>query len=186
MDRPIIFVARSVGGIVLKYVCDYCPFNLNPSNGLKQALIQASLASEIHLPDYKAIELSTYGLMFLGTPHQGAKGVDLATLLLQIHSVYSRANTTVVQHLPRNSEFLQLQLSLYASISAKFDTKFLFEAYPTQIFGGQTVTVSYEFLQKHSLDVVELACPEVLRSGTGDGQRRGDCNQQRPCQHGQI
>jgi len=64
--------------------------------------------------------------MFLGTPHQGAESVDLALFLLRIQSIYSQTNNTVLKHLQRDSEFLQAQLSQYASISGNFDTKFFY------------------------------------------------------------
>jgi hypothetical protein len=79
----------------------------------------------------------------LGTPHQGAENVDMALLLLQIQSIYSQTNKTVLQHLRRDSEFLQAQLSLYASISGNFDTKFFYEAYPTRVTGGMQRQASF-------------------------------------------
>lgn len=93
------------------------------------------MTNKKHLPDHKAIEISTYGIIFLGTPHQGAEGVDLVVRLLEIQRIYSPTNTTVIKHLQRDSEFLQSQLALYASISDNFETKFVYEAYPTPIIG---------------------------------------------------
>jgi len=87
--------------------------------------------------------ISTYGIIFLGTPHQGVENVDLGLLLLDIQSIYSKTNKTVLKHLQRDSELLQTQLSQYASISGNFDTKFFFEVYPTRIFGGMQRMVSF-------------------------------------------
>ena len=113
-----------------------------------KALVQANSASEDHVSHHKAIELSTYGIIFLGTPHQGTDGVDLAMLLLQIQSFYSKTNDKVLKHLQRDSELLQALTSQYAAISGRFDTKFCYEVYPTHIPGGvgQVASGDIEFL----------------------------------------
>jgi hypothetical protein len=119
--------------------------------------------------DYRAITLSTYGIIFLGMPHQGAESVDLALLLLQIQSIYSQTNDAVLKHLQNNSEFLQAQLSQYASISGNFDTKFCYEVYPTRIPGGTqrmaSIDVSFEIAAPH---IVVSTCPEVFCCHSGD------------------
>jgi hypothetical protein len=136
-------VAHSVGGIVLKHVRRFHDACQGYSNIRGKALIKSSFATQSHLPDYRAIELSTYGILFLGTPHQGADGVDMASCLLRIQSIYMQTNDAILQHLRRDSEFLQSQISLYASISGNFETKFFYEVYPTQVFGGLQRVVSY-------------------------------------------
>jgi hypothetical protein len=108
-----------------------------------KALIHANSATEDHLPDYRDISLSTYGIIFLGTPHQGAENVDLGLLLLQIQSIYSNTNNVVLKHLRRDSELLQAQLAQYAGISRNFNTKFFFEAYPTSLPGGMQSVVCF-------------------------------------------
>jgi triacylglycerol esterase/lipase EstA (alpha/beta hydrolase family) len=57
-DRPIIFIAHSLGGIVVK-----------------RALVEAKLNGS-----YKAIGNATYGIAFFGTPHKGGKHVKLGEL----------------------------------------------------------------------------------------------------------
>ncbi|KAM0285443.1 hypothetical protein ACHAQH_001390 [Verticillium albo-atrum] len=57
--RPIIWVAHSLGGILLKRALNY-------SNDLKDR----------HHESSRSVFVSTYGIVFLGTPH---KGSDLAT-----------------------------------------------------------------------------------------------------------
>jgi hypothetical protein len=78
-------------------------------------------------PHHKAVELSTYGILFLGTPHQGADGIDLAKLLLGIQSIYSKTNDAVLKDLQSHSPALQQQLSQYTPISGNYETKFYFE-----------------------------------------------------------
>ncbi|KAF8511157.1 hypothetical protein BU17DRAFT_69772 [Hysterangium stoloniferum] len=113
--RPIIFIAHSLGGIILKH-----------------ALIQASQAHKGHLVERKWIALSTYGILFLGTPHQGTPAItNPANELLKLASLSSRTNNVLLKHLISNSEWLQQQLSSYNAISGDFCTKFFYETLPT-------------------------------------------------------
>jgi hypothetical protein len=57
-DRPIVFIAHSLGGIVVK-----------------RALVEAKLNDSC-----KAIREATYGIAFFGTPHKGGKHVKLGDL----------------------------------------------------------------------------------------------------------
>ena len=106
-----------------------------------QALILANTASKQHNFSHKAIELSTHGLIFLGTPHQGAEHVELASLILKIKSIYYETNDTIVQDLQLHSKTLQQQLYQYVSISHKYETKFCYEMYETKLFGGKSMKV---------------------------------------------
>ncbi|KIM75579.1 hypothetical protein PILCRDRAFT_670138 [Piloderma croceum F 1598] len=118
-DRPIIFVAHSFGGNVLKY-----------------ALIHAHSASKHHNLHHKAVELSTFGILFLGTPHQGSDNVDLAMIILGIQSVYSETSVALLSDLRSHSKGLQQQLAQYTSIAGNYETRFFYEAYPTRLFHG--------------------------------------------------
>jgi hypothetical protein len=122
--RPIIFVAHSLGGIVVK-----------------SALICSELARQGHLEAHHAIRLSTYGLFFLGTPHQGTDKASWGEILVSVASVFIHTNQNLLQHLGRDSEWLQQQLVQFASISNDFVTKFGYEAYPTPIAAGKSVLI---------------------------------------------
>ncbi|KAF8510875.1 hypothetical protein BU17DRAFT_97727 [Hysterangium stoloniferum] len=104
-DRPIIFIAHCLGGIILK-----C------------ALIQANNATVDHLVEHKWIALSTYGILFLGTPHQGSDTITSARSF----------------SLNSNSEWLQQQLSDYNPISRSFRTVFFYEDIKTVLPDGST------------------------------------------------
>ena len=121
-----------------------------------QALILANSASKQHNFSHKAIELSTHGLIFLGTPHQGAEHVELALLILKIQSIYSETNDTIVQDLQLHSKTLQQQLDQYASISHKYETKFCYEMYETKLFGGKSMKVC------HSLYMILSMFPDEM------------------------
>ncbi|KAF8510207.1 hypothetical protein BU17DRAFT_55602, partial [Hysterangium stoloniferum] len=78
------------------------------------------------------IALSTYGILFLGTPHQGAPAIaNPANQLLKFALLSSRTNNVLLKHLISNSEWLQQQLTYYNAISANFYTKFFHETLPT-------------------------------------------------------
>jgi hypothetical protein len=59
MERPVVFVAHSLGGLVVK-----------------RALIYSSEVRGNHTEHLRSVYVSTYGILFLGTPHMGA---DLVT-----------------------------------------------------------------------------------------------------------
>jgi hypothetical protein len=63
--------------------------------------------------------------------------------LLQISGIFGHTNTRIVNHLCRESEFLKKQLTEYTPISQRFETKFCFEAYETDIPGYKKVLVSH-------------------------------------------
>ena len=88
-----------------------------------------------------AIKLSTYGLIFLGTPHQGGEGVEWGERLATIASIFVQTNKMLLQHLQRDSEWLQLQLNQYLGISDEFVTRFAYETLPTAIALGKSIVV---------------------------------------------
>ena len=108
-----------------------------------QALISANSASLNHNFHHKAVELSTYGILFLGTPHQGVHDIDLALLMLRIQSIYCETNDAVLKDLRLHSKALHQQLDLYATISHKYVTKFYYEMYQTKLFAGKSVQVRH-------------------------------------------
>ncbi|KAH3938470.1 hypothetical protein HBH53_256910 [Parastagonospora nodorum] len=118
--RPIIFVAHSLGGIIVK-----------------SALIHSDAARRGALEEHRAIKLSTYGILFMGTPHQGSSGVALGKLMVNVASVFMVADDRLLQHLERDSEWLQQQLGQYGPISSDFVTKYAFEEYATQTVLGR-------------------------------------------------
>ena len=78
----------------------------------------------------------------MGTPHQGGSGNHLGQLMLNVASIFVTKKDRVLQHLERDSEWLQQQLGQYAPISGDFITKFAYETYPTPIGRGNKIMVS--------------------------------------------
>ncbi|MCJ1347902.1 hypothetical protein MMC31_006132, partial [Peltigera leucophlebia] len=119
LERPIIFVAYSLGGIVLQ-----------------MAMLKA--------PNYKEhqpIRLSTYGIIFMGTPHLGSDGADIGQLALNVASIFMSTNTKVVKSLKKDSVLLKQLLDDYGKISGEFDTTFAYETVETKIFGKRQMIV---------------------------------------------
>jgi len=123
-QRPIVFVAHSLGGIIVK-----------------SALIHSDAARKGALVEHRSIKTSTYGIMFMGTPHQGGNGVQLGKLLVNVASVFVAADDRLMKHLEQNSEWLQQQLGQYNPISSEFVTKFVYEEYKTPTVLGYSIMV---------------------------------------------
>ncbi|KAK7949432.1 hypothetical protein PG988_016071 [Apiospora saccharicola] len=117
-ERPIIFIAHSLGGIVLK-----------------NALLCSHNASTTHLAHTRAIKISTFGILFVGTPQQGVEGTTIASLALNVGTIYYHTNTKHYRVLKKHSDWLQQQCSMYLSIAMDFNTKCFFEARETKVFG---------------------------------------------------
>ena len=77
----------------------------------------------------------------MGTPHQGGNRVQLGKLLVNVASIFVTADNHLLNHLERDSEWLQHQLGQYSPISGEFITKFAFEEYKTSTALGQSVMV---------------------------------------------
>lgn len=129
-------MAHSLGGIILKNVGMQSNILCICTHEICKALIHAHSAHSTHLLEHKKIDLSAYGILFLGTPHQGSDGASLATLLLNVQSIFRQTNNAIVKQIRKDSDALQRQLSQYLPISANFETKFFYETYRTTLVDG--------------------------------------------------
>ncbi|RYC59169.1 hypothetical protein CHU98_g7052 [Xylaria longipes] len=69
-ERPIIFICHSLGGIIVK-----------------RALVYSASRTGRHINHLHSIFVSTYGILFFGTPHQGSGTANLATFAQRIIDV---------------------------------------------------------------------------------------------------
>ena len=106
-----------------------------------QALILSASYTETHLPDRRYIKVSTYGILFMGTPHQGAEGVTWGMLARNLASIFTNTNGQILEHLAKNSEWLEYQQTLFLPISNQFETVYFYETYPTPLPGGGSLLV---------------------------------------------
>lgn len=143
--RPIIFVAHSLGGIVVKNVSHhkYCAGRTLYLQ--EQALIFSENTWEGSLEEHWSIKLSTYGILFMGTPPQDNGRAQLVELMVNVASIFVAFNDRVLRHLEQDSEWLEQQLGQFAPISRNFAIKFACEIYPNPIASGKTRMVSIFF-----------------------------------------
>ncbi|KAG8779610.1 hypothetical protein FRC16_003375 [Serendipita sp. 398] len=117
--RPIIFLAHSLGGIILKKMLVLCHSDGFNTDG-----------------NLRDIYVSTFAILFFGTPHSGANGVPLAELMGRMLSVYMHTNDLVLKDLGRDSSELEDIQRMYLPASNRINTIFFYEEYRTPIFGG--------------------------------------------------
>jgi hypothetical protein len=97
---------------------------------------------------HRGIKVSTYAILFFGTPHSGANGVELAQWMGRLLSVYMYTSDSLLKDLIRDSNELEKIQKFYGSASKGIKTFFFYEEYPTPIIGGFSKLVS------SSLDLV--------------------------------
>ncbi|KAI9890869.1 MAG: hypothetical protein M1814_003508 [Vezdaea aestivalis] len=122
--RPIIFIAHSLGGLLLK-----------------AALLHASSLKKSSLEEGVFVKLSTYGIVFLGTPHQGGQGVDAATIILDVENISSNTNESLLEHPTERLEFLQEQNDSFKAIAQDFELVSAYEMLPTPLIGNTVAKV---------------------------------------------
>lgn len=93
-----------------------------------------------------AFKISTYGVMFMGTPHGGGQGVTLGVLAVNIASIWFNTNTQLLKHLETNSEWLDQTQMRYLPIAGDFDTKFFYEGLETPTVARKSLLVSVKKL----------------------------------------
>ncbi|THC99933.1 hypothetical protein EYZ11_000631 [Aspergillus tanneri] len=128
-DRPIIFVCHSLGGLVVKRALIYCR---NVSNEKIEHL--------------RSVYVSTYGILFLGTPHNGSDVAKWGLLLQNICSAvlprkFVETSPHLVKALRTNNETLQNINSLFAEIMGRFHIYFFHETLSTDVKGTREVIV---------------------------------------------
>jgi hypothetical protein len=120
-----------------RHTVEFFPQNLPMDGSIDHTCVPRAKKSQ-----HRSIKLSTYGVMFMGTPHQGGSGVGFGRLMINVASVFVAADDRLLRNLERDSESLQQQLGQHAPISGDFGTKFAFEKYATPIVLGRSMVVS--------------------------------------------
>ncbi|KAI9851959.1 MAG: hypothetical protein M1838_002248 [Thelocarpon superellum] len=118
-DRPIIFVAHSLGGILVKKALDY-----------------SSEISTVNNENLRSIFVSTYGIVFLGTPHNGADPAKWGLMLQAMASallprLVLDTEPGLVAALKTQSETLQNINVSFSNMMEKFHVAFFHEALKT-------------------------------------------------------
>jgi len=118
-ERPLIFVAHSLGGLVVK-----------------RALIYSHDITGNHTAHLRSIFVSTYGILFMGTPHKGSDLGQWGTYLERVaRAIVPKkvldTNDTLVQALRQNSETLEVIDRQFITIIDRFKVYFFHESKPT-------------------------------------------------------
>ncbi|KAI9799148.1 MAG: hypothetical protein M1833_004188 [Piccolia ochrophora] len=120
-ERPIIFVAHSLGGILVKRALDYSAAVTNPN-----------------IQNLRSVFVSTYGIIFLGTPHNGADPAKWGKMLQSMCQALLPkkildTKPQLVDTLKTQSETLQNINIGFANIMDKFHIYLFHEALPTDM-----------------------------------------------------
>ncbi|KAK3942073.1 protein SERAC1 [Diplogelasinospora grovesii] len=128
--RPIIWIAHSLGGIVVK-----------------KALLYSSELQNDDQEAYRSVYVSTYALIFLGTPHTGSDaaswGVMLQCMARTTLPVIIYTEPTLVRTLKKDSETLTTINTQFLQIYEKFKIHAYYESLATEIAGFKFVVVDY-------------------------------------------
>ncbi|KAK4231930.1 hypothetical protein QBC38DRAFT_525734 [Podospora fimiseda] len=129
-DRlPLIWVAHSLGGILAK-----------------RALLYSNDVRAHHHEDFRSIFVSTYGIIFLGTPHNGS---DLAIWgrVLQLMSDITmprklfETQPTLLRALKKDNETLQGINSHFLDVYQRFRIHMVHENHRTDVRGSKVLVV---------------------------------------------
>ena len=131
-ERPIIFVAHSLGGLVVK-----------------RALIYSSEIRGVHTEHLRSIYVSTFGILFLGTPHKGSDIAEWGSRLEWICSVALPSKLVdtkpqLVDALKKNNETLQVIDRQFIQLMNRFHVYFFHEGKPTNLKGTLKYIVDEE------------------------------------------
>ncbi|KAF8248697.1 hypothetical protein K440DRAFT_546635, partial [Wilcoxina mikolae CBS 423.85] len=143
VGRPIIWVAHSLGGWVLK-----------------SALTFSNELTDKNLIDQKDISLSTYSILFIGCPHQGGNGVGIAICFARLASIFVETNLKLLQVLRCGNAWLRENEERFMAISDNFKILNFYETYPMKFYGlkHQPVTL-YSAKIPGKLDAEDISLP---------------------------
>ena len=113
--RPIIFIAHSLGGIIVK-----------------QALVWAHRE-----PRYKTVKDHTIGVVFFGTPHRGSDKANYGKTLANVATgVMHKPQSKLISALQSNSETLIRLTSEFKFEAPNMEIMTFYETQPMSIFKG--------------------------------------------------
>ena len=90
---------------------------------------------------HRKIKLSTYGIIFCGTPHMGSDKAKFAEIVTAAASVFYSTNRDLLKHLKSNSNTLWEDLCRFTNIHDHFKMHFAYETHRT-VVAGKSLEVS--------------------------------------------
>ena len=132
IDRPIIWVCHSLGGLVVKRALNYSRTIDSP-----------------HTEHLRSIYISTYGILFLGTPHAGSDIAKWGVLLQSICSAvlpkkFFDTSPQLVEALRTQNETLQNINRIFNESISRFHVYFFHESKPMDLKGTRHFIVDEE------------------------------------------
>ncbi|KAF4443834.1 Protein SERAC1 [Fusarium austroafricanum] len=126
---PIIWVCHSLGGILVK-----------------RALLYSSDVREPHLEDLRSIFVSTFGLVFLGTPHVGSDAATWSIILQAMSDAvvpkrFFDSESVLLKTLKKDNETLANINSHFLDIYQRFQIHMVRENQTTDIKGHKIIIV---------------------------------------------
>ena len=110
-------------------------------------MVLSSLANDSHLPDQKEIHLSTYAILFFGTPHQGSDLTSWGDVAHRFSGMLYKTDGRLIQQLKSQSEHIETGLGDFAGLATGIKMIYLYETLPTPLIGGRAVMVCHMDLQ---------------------------------------
>ncbi|KAK7433394.1 hypothetical protein QQZ08_000334 [Neonectria magnoliae] len=129
LKNPIIWVCHSLGGILVKRALLY-------SNDLRAA----------HHEEYRSIYVSTFGLIFLGTPHTGSDGATWGIMLQAMSDAiiprkFFESESVLLKTLKKDNETLANINSHFLDIYQRFHIHMAHENHKTDVKGTKVLIV---------------------------------------------
>ncbi|CRG85975.1 ATPase family AAA domain-containing protein 2B [Talaromyces islandicus] len=129
LERPIIFVCHSLGGLVVK-----------------RCLIMCRSVENERIRHLRSIYVSTFGILFLGTPHTGSDVAKWGLLLQKICSAvfpkrFLDTSPQLIEALKSNNETLQNINRLFNESFSRFHIYFFHETKPLDLKGTREFIV---------------------------------------------
>lgn len=116
--RPLIFIAHSLGGIIVK-----------------QALVWAARE-----PQYQSIKDHTLGIVFFGTPHRGSGKANYGKILANVAAgVMHKPKSKLIDALQSNSDTLMKLTSEFKFEAPNIEIMTFYETKPMRVFSGLIV-----------------------------------------------
>ncbi|KAJ4268263.1 hypothetical protein NW762_002326 [Fusarium torreyae] len=127
--NPIIWVCHSLGGILVK-----------------RALLYSADVREPHLEDFRSIFVSTFGLVFLGTPHVGSDAATWGIVLQAMSDAvipkrFFESESVLLKTLKKENETLANINSHFLDIYQRFEIHMVRENQKTDIKGSKIYIV---------------------------------------------
>ncbi|ATY66488.1 and NB-ARC domain [Cordyceps militaris] len=127
--NPLVWVAHSLGGVLVK-----------------RALLYAHDVRDAHHDDYRAVYVSTYGIVFLGTPHTGAGAATWGCALQAMSdAVLPRklfeSESVLLKTLKKDNETLANINSHFLDIYQRFRIHMVHENHKTDLKGTKMLIV---------------------------------------------